>query len=414
MIYNFLLLLFFFIMAPKMLFLAGWKKKRMPALRDRFGVDPPQMKTPNGRRIWIHAVSLGEIKASQPLIHQILQRDPLIEILITSLTATGFEEAVRLFSSVCTIRYLPLDFSWIMRRWLNSFRPDWIVFIEGDVWPNLISEAKRLHISTALVSGKISQKSAKRFRVFRSVARHLFGSLDFLCVQNEEYRDRFASLVDRPIHIAGNLKLDILPIQLQTHAVRNRFLLSSDQPVITIACTHAPEEYDLLRAIQPLWKSTPNLVVFLAPRHPERFHEVASILTQMKIPFCHWNDPRSQEGVVLVDAMGQLPLCYSVSHLAIVAGSFSSNKGGHNVIEPCLYGCPVLFGPSMHTQSEFAKILLQSGAGKEVSEDMLADVVVEWFETSAQLRSNALRLIEQNRGSAARTIDLIFSKNDWG
>ena len=176
------------------------------------------------------------------------------------------------------VRYLPLDFSWIMRRWVKSFCPDLIVFVEGDIWPNLLKEARRHRALTALVSGKISEKSTKRFRFFRKVAHKIFGSLDLLSVQNEEHRDRFASFIDRPILISGNLKLDIQPHPIDADAIRLRFGLALTQKVLTISSTHAPEEKELLSALRPLWERVPDLVCFLAPRHPERFQEIAALL----------------------------------------------------------------------------------------------------------------------------------------
>ena len=407
MIYNILLSLFAICMGPKIFWQMLRKGKKVPSLKDRLGFHPPIASTSETMRIWIHAVSLGEIKAAQPLVNHLLKSDPRIHLLITTTTTTGYEEACRAFSGKALIRYFPLDFSWTMRRWVRSFCPNQLIFVEGDIWPNLLCEAKRLKTKTALVSGKISEKSAKRFSLFPAFSRRLFDSLDVLCVQNEEYRDRFAMFVNRPIHISGNLKLDIEPLTLDPAAIRRRFSLSDTQKAITISCTHAPEEKELLTLLRPLWERIPDLVIFLVPRHPERFNAVASLLHQMKIPFCRWNESRVQESLVLVDAMGQLPICYSVSSAAIVAGSFSSRKGGHNVLEPCFYGCPVLFGPHMHSQKELAKIALQYGVGQQVSEDLLVSTLLGWFESLAPLRANTLRLIEKNRGSTVRTVQLL-------
>ncbi|MBF8263245.1 MAG: gseA [Parachlamydiales bacterium] len=407
MIYNIFLTLFAIGMAPKILWQIYCKGKKCPRLKDRFGAKPPLMPAGEGRRIWIHAVSLGEVKAAQALIHQLKKSEPLAALLLTSSTTTGLEEACRSLSNTCMIRYLPMDFTWTMRRWVQSFRPHQVIFVEGDVWPNLVREARRFGAKTALVSGKISEKSARRFGIFKGLARQLFGSLDLLCVQNEEHRDRFAALVDRPIEISGNLKLDTHLSIVDSEAIRRRFNLENGQKAITISCTHAPEEKELLEALRPVWERIPDLVCFLAPRHPERFNEVAVLLRQIKHPFCRWSETRSQESIVLVDAMGQLPHCYSVSSLVVVAGSFSSGIGGHNVVEPCLYGCPVLFGPSMHAQKDFARIVVQAGAGQEAVLETLAPLVLEWLESTISLRANALRLIEQNRGSAARTVQML-------
>ncbi len=290
-----------------------------------------------------------------------------------------------------------------MKRWIAAFRPNLLIFLEGDIWLNLMIEAKKANVKTALASGKISEKSARRFRLFRFLSHQIFGSLDLLCVQNEEYRDRFAQFVRRPVHVSGNLKLDIEPQSVDPIQVRRRFNVKDTDRVITIACTHSPEEKDLLTVLRPLWEQSSNAVIFLAPRHPERFESVAALLHQMKIPFSRWLGKRVQEPGVLVDAMGQLPSCYCISRAAIVAGSFSSRKGGHNILEPCLYGCPVLFGPHMQAQKELARLALQAGVGQQVLEDFLIETLLKWFDSSALLHANILRLIEKNRGSARRT-----------
>ena len=294
MIYNIFLTFFAISMAPKMAWQVWRKGKKVPSLRERFGMDPPISPDNASRRVWVHAVSLGEMKAAEPLIREIILQDPAVAILVTTATATGFGEAQQQMPGQVTVRYLPLDFSWIMHRWVKSFEPDLLIFVEGDIWPNLLREARRQHTKTALVSGKISEKSAKRFRVFRKLAQHLF-SLDLLSVQNEEHRNRFEMFVDGPIEISGNLKLDIQPAPVDPAQIRRRFSLGAEERAIALTCTHAPEEKELLAALRPLWNTIPDLVIFLAPRHPERFGDVAQLLQQMRIPFCRWEGSRTQE-----------------------------------------------------------------------------------------------------------------------
>ena len=360
----------------------------MPSLKDRLGLNPPQGG--GEHRIWLHAVSLGEMRAATALVKLFDPRD----FLITTATATGFEEAKKSFPSA-EVRYLPLDFSWTMRRWLRSFRPSQLLFIEGDLWPNLLQEAKKAHVKTILVSGKISERSQKRLAYFPFLAKKLI-STDLICVQNEEHRARFASLTNRPIHITGNLKLDI--------AAKPTQALPISKPAVTLACTHAPEELEILTHLKPHLR---RFTLFLAPRHPERFTEVALLLQKLEIPFSLWNHPAAS-GVIFVNTMGQLHNCYASSNVAILAGSFSSRVGGHNVLEPCLYGCPVLFGPHMHAQNELAKLVMQAGAGRQVSQDCLSEALFEWLENPP--KEKALALAAHCSGSAQRTYDLLSSR----
>ncbi len=406
MIYDLFIVLFVIVSAPKILWQTV-RGKRLCTLRQRFGTRPPYGK-PGLQKIWIHAVSVGEIKAAQPLLKLLRQREPTASILVTSTTVTGLEEARRSLSEADLFRFLPLDFSWIMRRWIRFFSPDLLLFVEGDVWPNLIYQAKKAGVKTALVSGKISERSTKRLSYVPFLARRLYFSLDLLSTQNEEYSRRFASLVGRPIQVTGNLKLDIQASAIDRETARRHFSFAPEQIALTLSCTHAPEEKELLETLSPLWKEYPDLVIFLAPRHPERFDEVGELLSKMGFSFCRWEESRKEEQIVLVDAMGKLPICYTASALAIVAGSFSSYVGGHNVLEPFLFGCPVLFGPNMQDQREFARLALASGAAWQGPQQELAQAIRDRLRLSEKLRESAKQTGDQNRGSAQRTFDAII------
>lgn len=360
-----ILVLFILISLPKILWQSYFLKKKFPTLKERFGFFAPEKK--GELRIWIHAVSVGEVKAAEPLIAALSKKNPTF--LITTATLAGKEEALRSHPHA-VVKIMPLDFSVIMRRWLKIFAPHYLLFIEGDLWPNLLREAKRRKIKTALVSGKISERSVRRFLWVPAIARSLFGSVDYLCVQSEEQRSRFAKLTDRLIHVTGNLKLEAVLKPVDPTAIREQFKLGKES-VITIASTHAPEEDELL----DIFSQIPELIIFLAPRHPERFQEVAALLEKKRLAFCRWNQKRKEESIILVDVMGQLSQCFAVSALALVAGSFSSRVGGHNIWEPCSYGCPVLFGPHMHAQKELVELILQAGAGKQVELSEIVSVV---------------------------------------
>jgi len=399
--YDLFIALFALISLPRILWQRARGKKRFCTLAERFGVTPP-VGPSNRRRIWLHAVSLGEVKSTQPLFRRLLEWDSEAFFLITVATMTGFEEARRLFPEA-KVRFLPLDFSFLMRRWLRCYRPHLLLFIEGDIWPNLIRQAQCSGVKTALVSGKISERSTRRLKWASFLACRLFGSLDALCVQNEEYRQRFASLVERPIVVTGNLKLDVRTEPFNESLAREVLALAPGQVALTLSCTHAPEEKELLEKLLPLWQQLPNLVLLLAPRHPERFDEVAEILEKCPLSFCRLSQRRKDESIVLIDAMGQLPLCYAASALAIVAGSFSSHVGGHNVLEPLLQGCPVLFGPHMHQQQEFCRLAIASQAGWQVAQDQLAEVLLEKIAVAETLKDRAKQAGQAQRGSAERT-----------
>lgn len=395
---NILVFLYFILILPKLLYTRLVHGKKHPGFSQRLGLSIPSSN--DYPTIWIHAVSVGEVKAAQPLFQQLKERYPNHFFLITTTTATGQAEAHRSIPQANAIAYLPLDLTPIVNRWIQKLNPVLFVLIETDFWPNLLKALKQSNCKIVLASGKLSEKSSRRYHLFAPFSRSLFSHFDLLCLQNEEHKTRFKNLSDPTlIHVTGNLKYDLQPEPIPT--------FQFPTPAITIASTHAPEETLLLNAIQHL-----DLFIFLAPRHPERFNEVAELLANKKIPYIRWTEreKRGGEKVILVDAMGQLPICYSHSLLAIVGGSFIPHIGGHNILEPMLYGTPVLFGPHMFKQREFVSRTLLAGAGELVDLVQLPIIlqkVLENPQLQATMREAATALIQSNRGATSRTMQLI-------
>ncbi len=391
---NLLVFLFLLGLAPKLLFERLLKGKRHPGFLQRIGLRIPTADKPV---IWIHAVSVGEVKAIQPLFRSLRQTHPHHFFLITTTTATGQAEAHRSLPEADAFAYLPIDLTWIVNRWVRQLNPTRFLLVESDFWLNLLSALKKNGTHIALVSGKMSERSARCYRKFLSFSKRLFSHFDLLCVQDETHFHRFLPLVPDPtrLRITGNLKLDLEP-QPTTNS------LDLPQPLITISCTHAPEEAQILDILRGYPCS-----LILAPRHPERFEEVAQLLTQRNIPFSRWSQPGPHHSLLLIDAMGQLPICYRSSRLAILGGSFVSHIGGHNILEPLLYGTPVFFGPHTFGQIELVSRTLEAGAGLSVPLSHLRAAVETFFDTPSQeqaMRTAALQLIQAGRGATLRTL----------
>lgn len=391
---NLLILIYLLLIAPKLLLDRILKGKKHPGLGQRLGFKIPKANRPV---TWIHAVSVGEVKAAQPLFRKLRKKEPHTFFLITTTSATGQAEAKRSLPEADAFAYLPLDFSWVVNRWVQQLNPRRFILVESDFWFNLLSALKKNGTQISLVSGKMSERSARRFLFFSFFAKKLFALFDHLCLQNREYLERFSPLLKDPsrLHITGNLKLDLKP-----QPITNK--LDLPQPVITISCTHPTEEELILDALQvEAW------FLILAPRHPERFEEVAKLLAKRNIPFSRWSEGKIEGRALLVDTMGQLPTCYAHSRLAILGGSFVDHVGGHNVLEPSLYGIPVFFGPHMQGQLEFAKKSIDSGAGLQLTIGNLHQAIIQFFRNPQQeeaMRRAARELIEQNRGATSRTL----------
>ncbi len=406
-VYDLLLLLLSLGCIPKLL-KDGWRGKRGASLMERLGMRVPDA---GGKAvIWIHAVSVGETKAAQPLFLRLKREFSEAFFLVTHATWTGKEEAKRSLGSADAFAFLPLDFSWIMRRWAKKLKPTYFVLIEGDFWFNQLSALKREGTRIVLASGKISERSARRFGFFSFFAKRLFGMFDLFCVQHDEYAARFAPFV-RDVYVTGNLKFDVEPQE-----IKGKLAQPPGRQVLTIACTHDPEEELLLTVLEPMFS---RLMIFLAPRHPERFDAVEKLLIRKRISFLRLSqleNASGQETVILVDAMGQLPFCYANSRLALVGGSFTDRIGGHNVLEPCLYGCPSFFGPYMQGQKELTSHVLSMGAGQQIALHEVLPILERFFSDSRffeEMKHGADRLFSSGKGSAEKVIFLMREKRIW-
>lgn len=398
--------LFFYLIAiiPKLIYDWVLKGKKHPGLLNRLGGQVPDS---GGRPVvWIHAVSVGEAKAARSLVLALKNEWPDSYFLITTTTATGQEEAKRSIPADAH-RFIPLDFSWIVRRWVGLLKPELFLLVESDFWPNLLKEIQVSGGKTVLVSGKISLRSARRFSKVLFFSRKLFGTFNAICVQNEEQRARFAPLVPNPklLHVTGNIKLDMVPQSIDFGIWKSR--IPSSSPVITIASTHSPEEAALLEELRDL-----DFFIFLAPRHPERCKEIEGILKRKEIPYVRWSQSHAFNGekLILVDVMGQLPVCYSLSRVAILGGSFFPGVGGHNILEPCLYGTPVLFGPFMDSQSEFSALVRKYQAGKQRPLQQVKRTLLDLlFDPSEeeQMRKSACVMSQLGRETVLATVDKI-------
>ncbi len=408
LIYNGVLFLFVLLCLPKWIWEACFHRKHRRSFLEKLGIKIPSFPSSLSRpRIWIHSISVGETKAIAPLFALIKEKMPKASLIVSTVSETGQEEAKRSLAGADHYFYLPLDFSWTIRRLIKKIDPDLLILVEGDFWFNLIWEAPCI----ALVNGKISERSLSRFQRVPFFAKPLFQKIDLLCVQSECFVSRFKELGALPsrIVVTGNLKLDQRFPAIDKEKWRQELQIKPQDLVITIGSTHAPEEEELLEALKPLFTQLPTLKILLVPRHPERFSSVATLLHQKGIDFSRFSEhPQESKQVMLIDAMGVLTSCYQLSHLAIVGGSFVSHVGGHNVFEPAAVGVPVLFGPFMEAQKDLVQLTTQAGAGKQVDlahlasfvSELLADPLPRAWHT---MHEAGLRLASEACGSTGRT-----------
>ncbi len=406
-LYNLVLLLFSLFALPKLLWGLWRHKKYRRSLGERLGkkiddIEPSLGKKP---RIWVHAVSMGETKAVAPLIKKIREEFPEAALFFSSTTETGHDEAKRLFPGLDGYLFLPIDFSWVIRRFVGRVKPDLLILSESDFWYNLMHAVPLV----VLVNGKISLRSYRRFFFFRFFAKRLFAPLRLLAVQSERYGIRFQKLGVSPekIVVSGNLKFDQPIVPIDKREWRQKLNIGPSDPVIVLGSTHAPEEEEVLDALGHLTARFAGLKIIIVPRHPERFDAVAGLLEKKGIAYARFSriaDAKGFEHIILMDAMGLLSLCYQIAHVAIVGGSFSSLVGGHNIFEPAALGVPVLFGPHMESQKDLVDLVVSAGAGVQVELKDLESVVARLLENEpAAMKEAGRRLAAEVYGATDRT-----------
>lgn len=412
--YNLALCMGFLCYLPKLLI----KKKAGATLRERLGFCLIPQKTKK-KLVWMHAVSMGETKALAPLA-SLLAKDPDVEIVVSSGTATGHAEAKRTIPEASYYFYFPIDFSWTIRRLLKKLKPDQVILCESDFWWNFLTLSKASGADVFLVNGKISARSAHRFCLFKPFARSLFGSFTHLFIQNQTYYDRFKKLVpdSQKMEITGNLKLDHVHPALSSEEKnqwKKQLGLHEGDFVIVAGSTHKTEEELVLSAIQNI----PKAKLLLVPRHPERFDEVEELIKRKGFSYCRFSyigtDKMEKEAhqIILVDAMGVLKKIYQLADVAIVCGSFVTHVGGHNILEPSEYGVPILFGPYMHTQPELVSLALEFKAGLQVEGGALASTLCTLQKNPEQLKTlgqNGIHLIESSKGATQKTYQGVLTK----
>lgn len=416
--YNLALACLLLLALPKMLWQCWRTGKYRGTWLARLGFKLPKISRTCTPIVWVHAVSLGETRAILPLLHR-LMKEGGFSIVISSTTATGHAEALRSLPEALAHFYLPFDFSWVMRRWMRRIAPKRVILAESDFWYHWLLAAKKEGAKVSLVNGKVSERSARRFQHFPFFTRRLFSHFDHLCVQNEEYRQRWIAMGISPerMTVTGNLKWDVSVPRLSSEeriAWKQSLGIMEGDRVLVIGSTHADEELPLLESLKPLKEAIASLKILWVPRHPERFKEVEALLKEHGWGVGTYSDSRSLEApIVLVDAMGVLNRCYQVAEVAIVAGSFTAKVGGHNILEPIMFGVPVLFGPQMHSQQELRDLVLKGKAGSEVTFSSVASAVSELMKDPDKhkaISQAGKALLEQMRGATDRTYTQMNSK----
>ncbi len=410
-----------YLLLPLALLRLLWRRIGEPAgparLPERFGATPP----PADDRpvIWIHAVSVGEVRTAAVLVNRLLRAAPRCQVLMTTVTPTGAAQVERLFADRVAHRYLPYDLPLAVQGFLRAVRPRLLIIMETEIWPNLLYYCERRGVPAFLVNARLSPGSYRGYRRLRRFTAAALRRLSRIAAQSEADAERFLALGAPPekTSVAGNMKFDA-PAPAGAAASVACAAASgagAGRPTWMAASTHEGEEQLVLEAFQQVRRSLADCLLMIAPRHPERFDKAAALCRRRGFSVAR----RTREGsgkpppdadVYLVDTLGELPALYGYADAAFVGGSLAP-AGGHNVLEPVRLGVPVVSGPHTENFREIIDLLKAEDAIAVVADAAGLAAAVTRLLTDADLRrvrgERGRRLAERRRGAADAVMALL-------
>jgi 3-deoxy-D-manno-octulosonic-acid transferase len=409
-------------LSPYFFYQALRHRKYVGSVKQRLGYLPLSFNLDGDDSIWVHAVSVGEVLAARPLLAELRSRYPRLRVFLSTTTRAGQELARRNIGEVDGIFYFPFDWAFSVRRTLDVVKPRLFVMIETEIWPHLLRECRRRQIRTILVNGRISYRSFPRYRLVRPFFRRVLADIDRLCVQGEGSARRLIALGADPdrVTVTGSLKFDALeniPAGRGRLRVLRFFQVPANRPVLVAGSTLRGEEASVIRAFNRLRHRAPSgasPLLVVAPRQPERFTEVErlcrqeglSVVRRTELPI----DTEPRADAVVLDTIGELAEVYQIATVVFVGGSLVP-AGGHNILEPALFGKPIVFGPYMENFAEIADGFIANGAAIQVRSDReLDDAIVGLMidpVRRARVGAAARALVESNRGAKEKTMAVV-------
>jgi 3-deoxy-D-manno-octulosonic-acid transferase len=392
-----------YVLLPLILLRLWWRGLREPGYRrelgERFGY---YKEARQGKPLlWVHAVSVGEARASAGLVRALAAAHPEYGMLVTCMTAAGRDTLKELHGESVQVAWLPYDYPGSVRRFLEHFRPRLGLLVETELWPRLLEACASYGVPVLLANARLSERSAHGYLRIASLARPAVGALALACAQSAEDAARLRSLGARRVEVTGNLKFDSMPDEAK-HAAGHAWRERLGRPVLLLASTRDGEEKLLLDSL-PAWDG--RLLVLVVPRHPRRFDEVAQLANSRRSRI---ETPAAGDRVHLGDSMGEMDFYYAAADVAIIGGSFQP-LGGQNLIEACAAGTPVVVGPSMFNFAEATRLALAAGAA--IQADNAADAIrmalqlLSSAEEKEKMAAAGLSLCQANRGATRRHLD---------
>lgn len=405
-IWNLIYLLLLLFVSPYYLLIKRVFKRGNYKLSDKFGVNllfPKKEK----KRLWFHAVSLGEVNLSVPVIKSLKERGDF-DILLTTTTVTGLKVARDKLSNLCFINPSPFDITFSLKNFFEKFQPDLIVLVEAEIWPSLLVEARRRNVPVIVINGRFGKRTEFFFNLLKPLVFPILNKVERFLVQSEKTKEFLVNLgIDKTkIVVAGSLKAElILPEFSEDSCRKKREELNLSEKIVVVAgSTSEGEEKILLNAFKKVKKE--NLVLLIAPRHPERFAKVENLIKSFGFKYQKKSSFKKDHfEILLIDTIGELPEFYAISDCSFVGGSLVK-VGGHNFLEPIFYKKPVFFGPFMYNFKEIAEMFVsQGGAGIVKSEKD----IIEMFESAGsenqrKMGMKGYEVLNKIKGAKEKTV----------
>jgi 3-deoxy-D-manno-octulosonic-acid transferase len=413
---RFLYVLIAYLLAPLVVGVTLWRGLRDRSYWRNFGERFGFGQAPfAGESLWVHAVSVGEVQAATALVRALRQCYPDLSLVLTTVTPTGAERARAQFGDEVWVRYVPYDLPGSVARFFDRVRPRMAIVLETELWPNLYNECGRRRVPLVLASARISPRSATRYRRLSGLFRETLSHGVVIAAQSEIDAERFRSIGANPArtHVTGNIKFDFsLPADIRDVGAALRAQHAPHRPVWVAGSTHEGEE-EILLDVQSRFLTAPKPLLVLAPRHPQRFDDVAALLERRKLRYVRRSCAEAcgaDTEVLLVDTLGELLQFYAAADVAFVAGSLVP-IGGHNLLEPAALGVATLSGPHNFNAQEIADMMIELGAVEVVRDaDAIAAALRLLFADPLEReRRGAIGrdAVDRNRGALARLLALI-------
>lgn len=383
-------------------------------LGERLGSTPAAVRALH-RPVWVHAASVGEILAAEPLVEQLRRRRPELPVLVSTTTVTGRETA-RQRLRADAVMLSPVDLRWVVDRVMRRVRPRCLVIVETELWPALIRAAAGGGTPCLIVSGRVSERAARRYAWIRWLTRAVLSHVDVLAMQTDGDAARVIALgaPDDRVQVLGSLKLARGVGAPAARAAPDPRALLRDRVVLVAASTHAGEEAMVLDACAELWAAHPSLLLLIAPRRPERFSDVEHLIGRAGLRYERRTAVAGAVGrdtqVLLLDTLGELPNVLAAATAVFVGGTIAP-IGGHNVLEPALFGRPVAFGPHTANVHAAATALLEAAAATRVHD--AGELAAEWQRLLRQpgaadeMGARGRRVLAAGAAAAERTVELV-------